>query len=116
MTIGQIEYENSCVQCHGPAGKGDGPMAVVLKNGAPDLTRLQADNGEVFPVSKVYALIAGDGITGAHGSQEMPAWGFRYRVNAPSMVGPFGTAEDERAFVRGRILALIDYIASLQEQ
>ncbi|WP_102227169.1 c-type cytochrome [Acidimangrovimonas sediminis] len=116
MTIGEMEYRNSCVQCHGLGGKGDGPMAIVLKSGAPDLTGLQKANGGVFPVSHVYNMIKGDGLSGAHGTSEMPAWGLRYRIAAPDMVGPYGTREDEDAFVQARILGLIEYISSLQEK
>jgi mono/diheme cytochrome c family protein len=116
MTIGQMEFDNSCAQCHGAKGMGDGPMASVLKNGAPDLTGLQKANGGVFPVSKVAQLIRGEGIMGAHGSSEMPAWGFRYSMNAPSMLGPYYSKADEQAFVEGRILALVEYIASLQQK
>jgi hypothetical protein len=53
---------------------------------------------------------------GAHGSSEMPAWGFRYSMNAPSMLGPYYSKADEQAFVEGRILALVEYIASLQKK
>lgn len=116
MTIGEMEYRNSCVQCHGPAGKGDGPMAVVLKAGAPDLTGLQKANGGVFPVSRVYGIIKGEDPGGAHGSSEMPAWGLRYRIAAPDMVGLYGSKEDEQAFVQARILGLIEYISSLQQK
>ena len=114
--IGKAEFDNSCAQCHGPQGNGDGPMAAVLKSGAPDLTGLQKANGGVFPVSRVCQLIRGEGLKGAHGSDEMPAWGCRYSVNVPDMLGPCGMAADERAFVETRILALAEYIASLQQK
>ena len=114
MTIGQFEFANSCAQCHGPGGKGDGPLAARLKDGAPDLTMLQRDNGGVFPVAKVYDLIRGEAIEGGHGTPEMPAWGMRYRRGAPDMLGPYYTPGDTQDFVQGRILALVEYIASLQ--
>ncbi|MFC2970486.1 c-type cytochrome [Acidimangrovimonas pyrenivorans] len=115
MTIGQVEFNNSCAQCHGPTGMGDGPMAGVLKNGAPDLTGMQAANGGVFPVAQIYKMISGQGLSGAHGSDEMPAWGFRYSIEAPSQLGPYYSKADEQALVEGRILALVEYIASLQK-
>ena len=116
MSIGQMEFDNSCAQCHGARGMGDGPMASVLKNGAPDLTGLQMANGGVFPFSRIYQLIRGEGISGAHGSSEMPAWGFRYSLSAPTMLGPYYTKADEQAFVEGRILALVEYVSSLQKK
>ena len=114
MTIGQFEFANSCAQCHGPGGKGDGPLAKMLKEGAPDLTRLQRDNGGVFPVAKVYDLIRGETLEGGHGTPEMPAWGMRYRRGTPDMLGPYYTPGDAQDFVQGRILALVEHIASLQ--
>ncbi len=116
MTIGQFEFANSCAQCHGMDATGDGPMAVVLKNGAPDLTGLQKANGGVFPVTRIYQMIKGEGISGAHGSSEMPAWGLRYSLNAPAMLGPYYSRADEQAFVEGRILALVEYLASQQQK
>lgn len=116
ISIGQMEFDNSCAQCHGARGMGDGPMASVLKNGAPDLTGLQMANGGVFPFSRIYQLIRGEGISGAHGSSEMPAWGFRYSLSAPTMLGPYYTKADEQAFVEGRILALVEYVSSLQKK
>ncbi len=34
---GQVLYERSCVQCHGPRGRGDGQVAADLVGGVPDL-------------------------------------------------------------------------------
>lgn len=36
--VGQKWYEASCVQCHGPSGKGDGPIAGDVVGGVPDLS------------------------------------------------------------------------------
>ncbi|MDE3079263.1 MAG: cytochrome c [Paracoccaceae bacterium] len=114
MSIGQFEYLNSCAQCHGAAGKGDGPLAAALKAGAPDLTQLQKAKGGVFPVSRVYQIINGGVQVPGHGKPEMLAWGFRYRSEAPGALGPYYTPEDERADVEVRLLALVEYIAALQ--
>jgi mono/diheme cytochrome c family protein len=114
-SLGQIEYMNSCAQCHGPGGKGDGSMAGFLTTAAPDLTVLQTGNNGVFPFARIYGVIEGTTSVGAHGSTEMPAWGQRYAAKAPAMLGwEYGRA-DQEAYVRGRILALVEYIATLQE-
>lgn len=115
-SIGQIEYMNSCAQCHGPAGKGDGPMVSFLSGSMPDITGIQAANGGVFPVASVYAVIDGSEAGGAHGSREMPAWGQRYMAGAPKELGFFDAPGDAEALTRGRILALIEYISTLQAQ
>ncbi|WP_397543416.1 c-type cytochrome [Roseovarius salis] len=53
MTFGELEYMNSCAQCHGSEGKGGGPMAGYLTESLPDLTQIQKNNGGVFPVTAV---------------------------------------------------------------
>jgi mono/diheme cytochrome c family protein len=114
-SFGQAEYMNSCAQCHGPAGKGDGVIAGMLNTAPPDLTQLQKNNGGVFPVAALYRMIDGTEASGAHGSGEMPAWGMRYSFDAPEMLGWDYSDADSRAFVRTRILALIEYLSTMQE-
>jgi mono/diheme cytochrome c family protein len=114
--IGVREYVNSCAQCHGASGVGDGYLAGFLNKPAPDLTTLQTRNGGVFPVSAVYGLIDGTGPTGIHGGGDMPAWGDRYRIDAANQLGIEFTSEDREVFVRARILGLIEYVASIQAQ
>lgn len=114
-TFGETEYTNSCAQCHGASGKGDGPMAGYLEGSLPDLTQLQKNNGGVFPLTQVYKMIDGSGTMGPHGTREMPAWGNRYSLEAEGQLGfDFGGARE--TYVRTRILALIEHLASLQEQ
>ena len=67
-------YRAYCASCHGPEGRGDGPAASSLKN-VPDLTRIAARNGGVFPSALVQHIIAGDNQIAAHGSRQMPVWG-----------------------------------------
>jgi putative copper resistance protein D len=38
MARGRTAYTENCVQCHGPMGKGDGPMAGMLKEPPADLS------------------------------------------------------------------------------
>ncbi len=114
-TMGAAEYVNSCAQCHGATGVGDGVMAGFLTSRPTDLTKLQADNGGVFPVAKVYSIIDGSAVSGVHGTSDMPAWGMKYSAEAPEQLGFDYTGADRDAFVRGRILALVEYISTLQE-
>ena len=115
-TIGEREYMNSCAQCHGPDGTGGGVMAGYLTGSLPDLTQLQAGNDGVFPVARLYEVIAGTDTASIHGTSEMPAWGRRYDAQAPQMLGDMFTPADQEAFVRGRILALVEYISTLQAE
>lgn len=115
-SIGALEFMNSCAQCHGPAGQGDGVMSGFLNKAAPDLTGLQKANGGVFPFARVYGVIDGSVTVGAHGTVDMPAWGQRYAAKAPAALGYEYGREDEAAFVRGRILALAEFVATLQSE
>jgi mono/diheme cytochrome c family protein len=114
--LGRIQYAASCAQCHGPDGRGDGPIAGTLRVAPPDLTGLARANGGVFPFSRVYAVIETGGGVSAHGSSEMPAWGDRFAVDALLADGVAVPPEEQPAFARARILALIDHLAGLQEE
>jgi len=112
---GKYEYGAHCAVCHGLSAKGDGPFAQLLKSGTvvPDLTELSKKNNGVFPFMRVYGAIDGtQGVT-AHGTQQMPVWGPRYKIEAGESVYDDFHADAE-AFVRARLLALTEYIYRLQ--
>jgi len=112
--LGRIEFNAYCAQCHGTSGKGDGVIAQFLTVAPPDLTGLQRDNGGVFPFARVYDIIESGGAITSHGTPEMPAWGERYTVDA-YLLYDFRIDPTERdAFIRSRILALTEYISTLQ--
>lgn len=117
-TLGESEYLESCALCHGADGKGGGALAPHLNTAVPDLTGLAAANGGVFPVSRIYSIIDGTQASGVHGSREMPAWGTKYSLQAEGEMKRFslGFEDRRRAFIRRRILALIEHLASLQER
>lgn len=64
-----------CASCHGLNGRGGGPAAAALKMKVPDLTRLAANHGGVFPTQYVREMILGETVAAAHGSRAMPVWG-----------------------------------------
>lgn len=111
VDFGKREFESSCASCHGMGAKGDGPLRPYLTRSAPDLTGLAKSNGGVFPMDRLYKAIDG-GTVGAHGTRDMPVWGQVYRVRAAEYY--VDVNYDEQAFVRGRILALLEYINRLQ--
>lgn len=116
MSLGEYEYQNSCIACHGSDGKGGGPVAKYLTEALPDLSMLQQTNGGVFPVQRVYEVIEGTLDVRAHGSRDMPVWGNSYRARIdPARDEDFGPAETD-AYVRTRILALIEYLSTLQAE
>jgi mono/diheme cytochrome c family protein len=111
VDVGKYEYETHCAECHGLSGKGDGPYGPLLRSGTvlPDLTELSKKNNGVFPFARVSETIE-NGVPGAHGTKEMPIWGTRYRIEAGQGVYD----ENTETYVRTRILALTEYIYSLQ--
>jgi mono/diheme cytochrome c family protein len=110
--LGQREYRNSCAVCHGISGKGDGSYGAIIEKRLPDLTVLQKNNGGVFPFTRVYETIDGTQMVKGHGTRDMPIWGDRYRVEAAEYY--IDVPYDERAFVRARIMALIEHLSTLQ--
>jgi mono/diheme cytochrome c family protein len=113
--VGQMEFMDSCAQCHGPAGMGDGPLSGYLNTQLPDLTAIQSNNGGVFPVTAIYHTIDGTTTSGAHGSSDMPAWGSRFQVRGAQVANPEFSTEEAEVYARFRILALIEYLASIQQ-
>lgn len=113
VDLGKREYDSNCASCHGTSGKGNGPLGELLRRSPPDLTTLTKRNGGVFPVSRMYETIEGANVP-SHGSRDMPVWGSDYRTKAGEYYGEM--PYDPEAFVRSRILALVEYLNRLQER
>ena len=115
-SVGQREYENKCVMCHGVTGKGDGWFTAFLKTSPLTLTALKKNNGGVFPFDRVYEVIDGREQVLVHGSRDMPIWGGQYRSESGREFDSYyGLVYVDEGMVRARILALIDYLSRLQE-
>ena len=114
--IGKELFRIHCAVCHGIDGKGNGPIVGWLKKPAADLTKIQENNKGVFPFDRVYEVIDGREAIGAHGPREMPVWGttFDREEMAKMGAGMFVTKPNFESVVRGRIVALIGYVYSLQ--
>jgi mono/diheme cytochrome c family protein len=112
--IGKQEFVRSCAACHGEYGKGDGLVAGLLLVKPPDLTSIRKRHGGKFPASWVYRIIDGRTQMRPHGSEEMPIWGDRYRVDAlRGLPLPLNVSAD--AVVHGKILSLVYYLELIQE-
>ena len=113
--VGQAIFRMSCASCHGAEGKGNGPVSSQLKVPPPDLTVLAKKNNGVFPVSRVYEIIDGRQAVIAHGTRDMPIWGFQYSLEQRVQGNP-ATAIDPDPIVRMRILSIIDYLSRIQQK
>ena len=111
LDLGKHEYDSNCVACHGNNLKG-GAYIDFLKVTPPDLTLLSKKNGGTFPLERVYSVIDGRQEVKAHGPREMPIWGKDYQIKAGEFYAD--SYYDPEAFIRGRILALIDYLNRMQ--
>lgn len=102
-------YESLCASCHGVRGEGDGPVAPLIKVHVPDLTRIAEREGGEFPADDVHRTIDGRFDRPAHGSRDMPVWGWQFYRSE--------TAHDpaERARVDAMIDKLVEYLRSIQK-
>ena len=112
---GKNEYELQCSVCHGMDAKGNGLLGAVLKVVPPDLTTLAKKNGGVFPADRVSSVIDGREEVASHGSRDMPIWGKRYAINAAEYFVNIPFPYNQEAFVRARILLLVDYLNRIQQ-
>jgi mono/diheme cytochrome c family protein len=112
VDFGKSEYMSNCAVCHGVTGKGDGFYEGLLRAKPTDLTTLAKANGGVFPTQRVYETIDGRRMVPAHGTRDMPIWGTDYYAKG----APFDSAGgyDPEAYVRVRVMALVDYVARMQ--
>ena len=108
--VGENEYMIACSGCHGESGKGDGPLAALLKTETPDLTGLAARHDGEFPFEYTVFMVDRRNVIPMHGN-EMPVWGDRYIATASSERG-----ETAEMVARGRILSLVYYLQSIQEE
>lgn len=116
--IGEREFTHYCAGCHGAGGEGGGPIAEYFGVTPPPLTRLAAENGGKFPLERVFQTIDGRRVVRAHGSEEMQIWGLRYRSEVDDIMidAPQALQDDLRArLVRGRILEVVYYLLTIQE-
>jgi mono/diheme cytochrome c family protein len=94
-----------CAPCHGTDGKENGPAATSLKNPPANLRELAKKNKGEFPADHV-ATVLRSGVSGAHGSSDMPVWG-------PLFTEVSGR---DQGLVQMRISNLVRYLESIQEK
>lgn len=83
IEAGSETYGKYCASCHGKLGKGDGPVAEVLKIAPSDLTALARTYDGKFPRGYVSAVLIFGKRVASHGSDDMPVWGAKFRKIDP---------------------------------
>jgi mono/diheme cytochrome c family protein len=112
--VGKLEFEVHCATCHGMDAKGNGPYVSNLRVAPPDLTLLARNNTGVFPTDNIIGVIDGRAQVKSHGSRDMPIWGDRYAMSAAEHFA--GSPYDQEAYIRGRVLILVDYLRRIQQK
>lgn len=110
-TLGAETYQVACAVCHGADARGGGEFADVLTVRPPDLTKLSQANDGVFPFLKVFQTVDGRTSIRAHGTPVMPIWGDTFKEQVGQSAGPMGA----ELLVRAKIVALVDYLETLQQ-
>jgi mono/diheme cytochrome c family protein len=114
VDVGKLEFEVHCAICHGMDAKGNGPYVSSLKVAPSDLTLIARNNAGVFPADHIIGVIDGRAQIASHGSRDMPIWGNRYAISAAEHFA--GSPYDQEAYIRGRVLILVDYLSRIQQK
>jgi len=105
---GAQAYQDYCAICHGQSAMGDGELARALAVPPPDLTRISARNGGVFPLRAVADSVYG--YAGKHDRDLMPE--FTALLDGPQTV--LTDAEGRPQQVPQRLAEMLMYLQSLQ--
>jgi mono/diheme cytochrome c family protein len=102
---GSYAFRTHCASCHGPDGKGEGPMAANLRFQPPDLTLIAKRSGGSFPAERVRRIVDGRDPLKGHGGSDMPIWGDAFK--------DADTGYDE-AQAKARVQSVVDYLKKIQ--
>ncbi|UCG74100.1 MAG: c-type cytochrome [Chromatiales bacterium] len=106
---GAETFERYCASCHGGGGTGDGPVAAAIPIPVPDLTRLEARDGDAFDEDLLHKIIDGREPVIYHGTRYMPVWGYEFWVEE-------GADVDAQERVDIIVRNLVDYIRTIQRE
>jgi mono/diheme cytochrome c family protein len=101
---GAATFRSYCAQCHGVAGRGDGPAAKALKVPPADLTQIAKRHNGQFPAGDVRSSISGDHSMPSHGTKDMPMW------------GPVFRSVESASVTELRVVNLVKYLEQLQQK
>jgi mono/diheme cytochrome c family protein len=106
---GRDTFLRYCASCHGPEGRGDGPLAASLEPPPADLTQLARRSAGRFDEEAVMAVIDGRRQVAAHGARDMPVWGAIFEEEGRGTPYPA-----YQSLLKSRFL--VDYLRTIQEK
>ena len=104
---GEELFLRYCAACHGADARGTGPVAATLNKRVPDLTQLGDPADGSFPAGGIRDAIDGRSMAIAHGTRQMPVWGYEFWVEE-------GADRDAERAAREIINRLVAYLESIQ--
>jgi mono/diheme cytochrome c family protein len=104
---GEENFIRYCSACHGDGGHGDGPVATAITKPIPDLTLIATRHNGKFPRQIIKNAIDGRWRIDAHGTQQMPVWGYEFWISA-------GAGDFSETRVNQILDNLINYLESIQ--
>ncbi|HEY9039326.1 MAG TPA: cytochrome c [Roseovarius sp.] len=110
IAAGKDVYQHRCASCHGVEADGTGPMAPVLLLQPTDLTQLQRENGDEFPLKRVVWRIDGRDPLVSHGSP-MPVYGDFFEGRDVSLK----TSSGQPIITSQPIADLVAWLQSIQQ-
>jgi mono/diheme cytochrome c family protein len=108
---GRDTFLRYCASCHGPEGRGDGPLAASLTTAPADLTQLAKRAGGRFDERATLETIDGRRAVAAHGTRDMPVWGAVFESEEQTEGEPY---LGYQSLLKSRLL--MDYLATIQER
>lgn len=90
IAAGEEAFLKACAGCHGPAGRGDGPLSALLSVEVPDLTLFAERHDGRFEPALVISRLDGQTAPQAHGGP-MPVFGALLDGPSVAIDGPGGT-------------------------
>lgn len=105
---GRNDFKALCVDCHGSAGLGDGPLAGGLDPRPVDVTRIAALNGGVYPGNRVMSHIYGYTM----GRSETPMPSFGDLLEGRTVM--YDSGDGLETPTPWRLVALNEYLKSIQ--
>lgn len=108
---GEELFQRYCAACHGTDARGTGPVARTMSKVVPDLTRLAEFAGGRFPAAGVRDVIDGRSAVVAHGTRQMPVWGYEFWVEEGADV----VAERTTREIINRLVVYLESIQASDE-